>query len=389
MPSISTAERRTRLGLRHSLATRVDTVGDAVRSVVCLHASDPASVYLSAVARVTDATLEDVERELYESRSLVRFLAMRRTMFVAISDEFPTFEAAASREVAASERRKLEKMLAGSGIEDPAGWIETTAAQITDVLRDGSRTARALTPVVPALAQRIVAGPGTKNQTEVGATSRVLGVLAAEGALVRGAPTGTWTTRQYEWHLRADWTGTTDALPDEGEARSWLIAAWLRSFGPGTLTDLRWWTGWGKRRVAEALDSLDVIEVSLDDSSGFVMGDDVETPAPPAPWAALLPALDATPMGWKERHWFLGGHDDSLFDRFGNIGPTVWIDGCIVGGWGQQASGTIVYELLQPVTPDQVELIDAEVAILQEVVGPTQVRPSFATPLQRKLAGAG
>ena len=51
---------------------------------------------------------------------------------------------------------------------------------------------------------------------------------------------------------------------------------------------------------------------------------------------ALLPALDPTAMGWAQRSWYVGEHHASLFDRSGNIGPTVWIDGRIVGGWAQR-----------------------------------------------------
>ena len=58
-------------------------------------------------------------------------------------------------------------------------------------------------------------------------------------------------------------------------------------------------------------------------------GDEGPSPAP-GPWAALLPALDPTVMGWLDRGWFLGDHEKALFDRTGNVGPTVWLDGRVV-----------------------------------------------------------
>ena len=54
----------------------------AAESMVGLHASDPATVYLAARARVRDFAHADLEDALYERRSLVRMLGMRRTMFV-------------------------------------------------------------------------------------------------------------------------------------------------------------------------------------------------------------------------------------------------------------------------------------------------------------------
>jgi hypothetical protein len=388
-PLITTAQRRARLGLRHSLATRAETVDAAVGSVVCLHATDPATVYLSAAARLTNPSLDRMADALYQRRSVIRFHAMRGTMFVAAVDDVPHFEAAASRDVATSERRRLEKMLADSGIDDPAAWIEEVAVQLVDALADEGLPARALTRRVPALSRKLIMAKGTKNETEIGTTSRVLRLLATEGILVRGSPTGRWTSRQYEWHLRANWIEPTDGPTDGRESRSWLAEAWLRRFGPGTVEDLQWWTGWNKTRVTKALESLDVIEVTLGEGQGYVMADDIEEVRTPAPWAALLPALDATPMGWKQRDWFLGGHDDALFDRFGNIGPTVWVDGRIVGGWGQQPTGAVISEVLEPITRDEAALIEAEVSRVQRLVETTQVRPSFSTPLQRRLAESG
>ena len=82
MRRIDVAERRARLALRHGLARPFDSVEDATASLVGLHASDPATVYLSARARVRDFVHTDLEDALYERRSLVRMLGMRRTLFV-------------------------------------------------------------------------------------------------------------------------------------------------------------------------------------------------------------------------------------------------------------------------------------------------------------------
>src|SRR5215207_8695315 len=64
---ITVQERRTRLGVRHRLAPthRATDVVEAARSVVCLHATDPATVFLSARARVDGMTCADLERALY------------------------------------------------------------------------------------------------------------------------------------------------------------------------------------------------------------------------------------------------------------------------------------------------------------------------------------
>ncbi len=91
-------------------------------------------------------------------------------------------------------------------------------------------------------------------------------------------------------------------------------------------------------------------------------------------------------MGWKQRHWYLGEHRAPLFDRNGNIGPTIWVDGRIVGGWGQRPDGEVVLEYLSDVGADHRALVEIERDRIQAFVGDVVVKPSFPTPLQKRLA---
>src|SRR5919199_5699680 len=102
------AERRARLGRRHRLApsSAAEDPVAAADAVVGLHGTDAASVFLAAWARMRDGDVASVERALYEERSLVRVLAMRRTMFVAPVETASLMLAACSRDVAKRERTK-------------------------------------------------------------------------------------------------------------------------------------------------------------------------------------------------------------------------------------------------------------------------------------------
>ena len=180
-------------------------------------------------------------------------------------------------------------------------------------------------------------------------STRVLFLLASEGRIVRGRPLGGWTSSQYRWAPTDGWL--EGGLPDlaAGVARADLVTRWLRAFGPGTMTDIKWWTGWTVRQTKAVLDDVGAVEVELSTGPGYVLAGDEKTVAKPAQWVAFLPGLDPTTMGWKERSWYLGDHGPLLFDRNGNAGPTVWVDGRIVGGWAQRGDGEIVTELLEPV----------------------------------------
>jgi hypothetical protein len=100
--TISMQQRRRLMVRRHHLAGDADDPETVTRAVIALHAADPASVYLSVLARSYASTLADVARALYERRSLVRWMAMRRTLFVFPREDVPLVQAAVSTPLAAT-----------------------------------------------------------------------------------------------------------------------------------------------------------------------------------------------------------------------------------------------------------------------------------------------
>lgn len=390
MRRMEIGERRARLGVRHHLAAaaRAESVVDVARDLVALHSTDPASVFLAAAARLRDPDAEAIERALYQERTLVRLLGMRRTMFVVPVDAVPVVQAACTLALVPGERRKLVTLLEGSGVAaDGEAWLlQAEEATVQALSGLGEATAAELSKVVPALQQRMQFGEGTKWAAVQGVSTRVLFLLAAQGRIVRGRPRGSWTSSQYRWSTTQAWLpgGLPEMEPEA--ARVELVRRWLRAFGPGTVADLKWWTGWTVRAVRDALASIPTAEVDMDGAIGMVLGDDLEPVVPPEPWAALLPALDSTVMGWTERSWYLGGHGPALFDRSGNPGPTLWWDGRIVGGWAQRKDGGIAMRFLEEVGAEALTAMEAAAERLRNWVGSVRVTPRFRTPLERELS---
>ena len=356
------------------------------KALVAIHSTDPATVFMSIRARTKGLDPAAIERELYEARTVVRMLGMRRTLFVVERELQPVVQTACTDEVAARERARLEGWIdATPGIDATSAWLDRAeAAALEAVTAAGEVSTAEVVRAVPLLGTKIEIGSG-RWALQASAGSRVLPLLAAQGVLVRARPRGTWISGQYRWTTPGSWLGHDLERTALEDARAELIRRWLSSHGPGTELDLRWWTGLGARPVRSALAAVGAIEVDLEGATGYVLTDDVDAVEAPEPSAALLPTLDSTTMGWKERDWYLGPHAAALFDSSGNAGPTVWWDGRVVGGWSQRADGEIAYRVLEDVGADAEAAIEAEAARLHEWLGDVRFKPGFLPPFQREL----
>lgn len=357
--------------------------------MVGLHSSDPVTVYLSAWARQAGFVREDLEHALYDERTLLRMLGMRRTMFVVPRDLAAIMQAACTEALLPPERRRLLRMLGEQGVAtDPEAWLADVETKVLQALAvHGEATATELREDVVELKEQLSFGAGKSYGGKVGVSTRVLFMLATAGAIVRGRPRGTWLSSQYRWALTEEWVG--GPLPELGraDAQAELLRRWLGTFGPGTLVDMKWWTGWTVRDTKASLAAVGAVEVELDDGTGWVLPDDLEPTADPPEWVALLPSLDPTVMGWKERYWYLGDHQTELFDRNGNAGPTVWWNGRVVGGWAQQRDGEIAVALLEDIGAEAAGMVATEAERLQAWLGDSRITPRFRSPLDKRLAG--
>ncbi|MEU4877332.1 winged helix DNA-binding domain-containing protein [Streptomyces sp. NPDC021608] len=385
---IDVAERRARLALRHRLApeARAATPEAVADALVALHGTDPAAVYLAVGARLADvsATVPETDRALYTDRSLVRMHGMRHTVFVFPTESTAVVHASTGLAVAARERASLVKDMAKAGAPDAVWLKEVEESALAALARLGQATAAELAREEPRLREQFVYAAGKSYEGVHTVVTRLLRVLGVEGKVVRGRPLGSWTSSQFRWALAP----RHPELPPE-QAQSELLRRWLTVCGPATEADLKWWTGWRVTDVRRALTAIGARTVTLDEGPGHVVDGDVDpAPAPEGPWAALLPALDPTAMGWQGRDWYLApGLRPALFDYSGNVGPTVWWDGRVVGGWAQRADGEIVWRALEEGLGREAEAaIEAEAERLGSWLGTARVTPRFRTPLEKELA---
>lgn len=347
MRHIDDEERRARLARRHGLhpAHRLGDPLAVTRAMTVLHATEAATPYLSVWARTDGVSPDDVGRALYGERTLVKQLAMRRTLFAFPRELLPAALGSASARVAAQQRRLIAQDVERHGVAaDGAAWLDSACRAVLERLA-GSAPMRAgeLREELPELSGTMTVSPGKRYGGTFPVAPRVLTLLGAEGRLARGPNLGHWRTSRPTWTLMTDWLGeqVTPLTSQEGYAE--LVRRWLRTFGPGTVDDVQWWLGSTKGAVRTALHDLGAVEVSLDGGvTGWVLAEDVDPPEPVGPGAALLPTLDPTTMGWRGRGFYLDPGDVScLFDTNGNAGNTAWWDGRIVGAWVQDPGGEV------------------------------------------------
>jgi hypothetical protein len=351
--------------------------------MVCLHGTDPVTVYLSAWARVGGMSVTDMDRALYVERTLVKQLAMRRTLFVFPRETLGLAQAAAGNRVATTERRRLIRDVEKTGLRvDGERWLAGAERKVLAALADGREaTSSELRAEIPELEGSLVYGEGKSWGGKMSVGPRVLTVLSAAGEVVRGSNAGRWTTSRPRWTALSSWLGEEPAVYSEGDGVAGLVERWLRAFGPGTAADIKWWLGSTVGAVRTALAQLGAVEVDLDGQVGYLLPDDLDTTEHVGAWATLLPPLDPTTMGWFERDWYLGPYKKQLFDSSGNAGPTVWWEGRIVGGWRQTDSGDVVLQLLEDLGAEGRRAVEIEAARLTEWLGRTRVLPRFPSPL--------
>nr|WP_246308968.1 winged helix DNA-binding domain-containing protein [Kineosphaera limosa] len=359
--------------------------------MTALHATEASTVYLSLHARVAGVTVADIDDLLYEQRSLVKQLAMRRTLWAVPRDLLPALWGSASARVAEVEFRRLVKEVEKNEIaRDGTTWLTTALDAVEGHLsgREAMGT-RQIREQVAAVAGSVVRSPG-KAYGGIGAIApNVLTLLGAQGRAMRARNAGHWRSSRPLWGTTLDWLGEPMLSPlpaRAGYAR--LVTDWLATFGPGTEADLVWWLGATKAAVRQALADVDAQPVLLEDGSGAWLAADDLQPEPPAePWAALLPTLDPTTMGWRGRDFYLHPeHTRLLFDSVGNGGTSAWLDGRMVGAWIQDESGRVQIVPVAPLAAADRARLQEEATRLTDFLDGTIITNVYKSQLMRGVA---
>ena len=241
-------------------------------------------------------------------------------------------------------------MLAASGVADPEAWLaEAEQAVLADLREHGpEHRPRAWASGCPRSGSRCSWRPASRTPPQ-GAHTRVLTILGFAGRDAAD-PASSWINGAYAYAAADDW------LP--GGLGSWTARGGRRAgrplaarFGPATTADLQLVDGLdqslttGRRSPTAAR-----WRSSSPTGPGWLAADDEAGPAPSRGWRCC--------PGWTRPRWAGSSGTGTCraaaaeaFDSVGNGGPTLWVDGRIVGAWAQTRDGEIHTHYFEPVPP--------------------------------------
>lgn len=271
----------------------------AVAGCAGLYARSP-TCHLSALARVPAYTPEVLERALEVERSLARVRAMRRSVYILGGE---LLEVA----LAATRRELLRPYQAPSRQID--GDYEALARRVEAAVAGGPRSAAEIRPEVDP--DRAL-GRGY---------SILIGRMASECRIVRATTRGGWRSDHFAYARWKDWLPQVDPYRfGEEEARRRLAEAYVAAYGPVTVDDVAWWTGWSKRDTRAAVAGLDL------EREGEAMRR--------LEGVRLLPVWDALMVAYRHRERLLDADDARfVYDASGNATSVVLDGGRVVGVW--------------------------------------------------------
>jgi hypothetical protein len=302
---------------RHRLSRPGVSVEDTAAAVVGLHNTSPVSPYLSLRARNPGFMREHFDAAAWERWDLVRFRAMRMTMFVFPRDLV---------EIAAAATRHLRDRWAVRWLRDvdlsEAGY-DDLADRIEAALADGPLTSRALRNRLGVAKDAPVPG--------------VVGRMCDVGRLVGGRPPRAWRSPVREYHRWSDVVADIDIDRwDEAAAIRELVWRYIDAYGPVTRDDVAWWTGISKAKCRDALSEFDAEteEVTVDAWSGPLVRMAGRPLQELDDHVRALPYLDPYVQGYRDRARFLDpARHDYVYDAGGNSAATIVHRGRVIGVW--------------------------------------------------------
>jgi hypothetical protein len=337
-----------------------------IASVLCgVHAQILGSAELAIGRRIAGATRSDVQRALWDERTLVKTFGPRGTVHLLATADMPMWTGAMSTLPVSVPQHP-----------EPVAFTpeeaETVITAIGAALEDAELTVDELTV---AIGER--AGPWAVERTmdafqvKWPRWRQLTSTAAHRGVLCFGPNKG----RNVTYTNPHRWSPDLRRAPNR-DAVATLVRRYLHAFGPASSEHFARWLGIPPRAAKGVFDSLgDELEpVAVEGDRLCVAAEDTEVPSQPPKGIRLLPYFDSYVVAGQPRaRLFPGTAAKRVLTPSGQAGnyPVLLVDGVVGGVWHQRRSGRrveITVEPLRDLSAAQRRELEAEAALVGAVL---------------------
>jgi hypothetical protein len=171
--------------------------------------------------------------------------------------------------------------------------------------------------------------------------SAILNLMCDQGLIIRGMPKGGWRSNIHTYYpFKTYFPGIDLKSVEHSKAKRRVVEKYISSFGPVSVNDISWWTGFPKRDVKRIIDSLEkkLVHVEIEglEKESILLSSDLELIGTNKEinLVNFLPSLDPYIMGYKDRERYLDKERYyNVFDRSGNATNTILFNGRVIGIW--------------------------------------------------------
>ena len=301
--------------------TKIDDILKITEDLCGLHGTGTIEPYLSLFVRMNNFKKEDLDIELYEKKTLGKIRGMRKTLFIETEELIPIVHNVIKYMTVRRDNKYLEiREISRKEYRDLANQIlalldkkEMSTTELKETLNSP---------------KDIVA---------------VISVMLDEMLILRGKPLKSWRDRRlYYAPFLKYFPNIKFEDYSESESTKLLIEKYVKRYGPVTEKDIVWWLGITKKKIQNALDTLqsefEHIKINQIEHDYIIHKQDLEKIRSKDKYNQtainILPGLDPYIMGYKDRERYVDyNYYEYVFDRSGNGTTTILVDGKVVGVW--------------------------------------------------------
>jgi hypothetical protein len=228
---------RFRLDRQHLTdESQTQDIVQVTRDIYGLHATNPTTPYVSLFARARDFTRDKLDEELYVKRTLGKIRCVRTTVYVLPRETIPIAFAATKSIV---EPNSEDFLRYTGGVTERQ--YEDTSGEILRILKGRGMSTLQIKKEL-----------GTRLNISV-----IVNLMCDQGLLMRGRSEKGWKSNTHTYYLFSDYFPGMDLnAVDPAQARQTTVRQYLAAYGPATVKDISWWSGFTMTEVRRILQTL-------------------------------------------------------------------------------------------------------------------------------------